>query len=75
MAVLAGIILFVVLVNFAKVKKFILEVTTELKKVAWSTRKDVIDATWVVIVSSLFLGLFIGGADFVLSKLLGIIIR
>jgi len=49
MAVLAGIILFVVLMNFAKIKKFILEVSTELKKVAWSTRKEVIDATWVVI--------------------------
>ena len=74
-AVLAGIILFAVLANFAKVKKFILEVMTELRKVSWSTRKDVVDATWVVIVSSLFLGLFIGAADFVLSKLLGIIIR
>jgi len=75
MGVLAGIILFAVIANFAKIKKFILEVSTELRKVAWSTRKDVIDATWVVIVSSIFLGLFIGGTDFVLSKLLGIIIR
>jgi len=74
-AVLAGIVLFAVMANFAKVKKFVLEVMTELRKVAWSTRKDVIDATWVVIVSSIFLGLFIGGTDFVLSKLLGIIIR
>ena len=73
--VLAGIVLFVVLINFSKIKKFILEVSTELKKVTWSTRKDLIDATWIVIISSLFLGLFIGGTDFVLSKLLGIIIR
>ena len=74
-AVLAGIVLFVVLTNFAKIKKFVLEVSTELKKVTWSTRKEGIDATWIVIVSSVFLGLFIFGTDFVLSKLLGIIIR
>jgi len=74
-AVLAGIVIFVVLMNFAKIKKFVLEVSTELKKVTWSTRKEVIDATWIVIVSSVFLGLFIFGTDFVLSKLLGIIIR
>lgn len=57
-----------------KTTKFISEVSSELKKVAWSTRKELLDATWIVIVSSLFLGLFIGGTDFVLSKLLGIII-
>ena len=58
-----------------KVQKFVSEVAVELKKVSWSTRKDLIDATWIVIISSIFLGLFIGGTDFVLSKLLGIIIR
>ncbi len=74
-AVLAGIVFFAVMANFAKVKKFILEVITELRKVTWSTRKDLLEATWIVIVSSLCLGLFIGGTDFVLSKLLGIIVR
>jgi len=73
-AVLAGIICFAVIANFKKVKKFVLEVSTELKKVTWLTRKDLIDTTWVVIISSLLLGVFIGGTDFVLSKLLGIII-
>ena len=75
MIVLAVIVFFLVATNFAKIKKFILEVSTELKKVTWSTRKDLIDATWIVIISSVFLGLFIGGTDFVLSKFLGIIIR
>ncbi|MCK5012262.1 MAG: preprotein translocase subunit SecE [Candidatus Omnitrophica bacterium] len=57
-----------------KVKKFISEVMVELKKVSWSTRKDLIDATWIVFLSSIFLGVFIGATDFVLSKLVGIII-
>jgi preprotein translocase subunit SecE len=57
-----------------KVKKFVSEVTVELKKVSWSTRKDLLDATWIVLLSSVLLGIFIGGTDFVLSKLLGILI-
>jgi len=60
---------------FGKIQKFISEVVVELKKVSWSTRKDLLDATWIVILSSILLGLFISGTDFVLSKLLGLIIR
>jgi preprotein translocase subunit SecE len=57
-----------------KVQKFVSEVVVELKKVSWSTRKELIDATWIVLLSSIMLGIFIGGTDFVLSKLLGIVI-
>ena len=58
-----------------KVQKFVSEVSVELKKVSWSTRKELTDATWVVIFSSVLLGLFIGGIDFVLSKILGVILK
>lgn len=51
-----------------KIRKFVSEVISELKKVSWSTRRDLIDSTWVVIISSAILGVFIGLADFVLSK-------
>ena len=51
-----------------KIRKFIAEVVAELKKVSWSTRRDLIDSTWVVIISSAILGVFIGINDFVLSK-------
>ncbi len=57
------------------IKKFFSEVFIELKKVSWLTRRELIDATWIVIISSFFLGGFIGISDFVLSKLLGLIIR
>ena len=59
----------------AKIQKFVGEVTVELKKVSWSTRKELVDATWIVIISSVLLGVFIGSTDFVLSKLLGIILN
>lgn len=58
-----------------KIKKFISEVTVELKKVSWSTKRELRDSAWVVLVSSIALGLFIGGTDFVLSRLIGVVIR
>lgn len=60
---------------FTKIQKFVSEVGVELKKVSWLTRQELVDATWVVIFSTAVLGIFIGGTDFVLSKILGIIIR
>ena len=57
-----------------KTRKFIFEAISELKKVSWSTRQEVVEATWIVIISSFFLGIFIGSTDFVLSKLLEVII-
>ena len=58
-----------------KVQKFFSEVVTELKKVSWSTRRDLIDAAWIVMLSSVLLGAYIGTTDFVLSKLLEMVIR
>ena len=59
----------------AKIRNFIAEVVAELKKVSWTTRKELIESTWVVLVTSIIFGIFIGVVDFVLSKLLGVIIR
>jgi preprotein translocase subunit SecE len=58
-----------------KIQNFFSEVTVELKKVSWPTRAELYEATWIVIASTFFLGLFIGATDFVLSRLLGLIIR
>ena len=59
----------------AKIQKFCVEATVELKKVSWLSRQEILGATWVVIVSSFFLGIFIAGIDLVLSKAVGIFIR
>jgi len=58
-----------------KIRKFFIEVVLELKKVSWSTRTELIDSTKVVLLSSLLFGIFIGTADFLLSKFLELIIR
>ena len=59
----------------AKVKNFIGEVMAEMKKVSWTTRRELVDATLIVIFSSVLLGVFVGVIDFVLSKGVSIIIK
>jgi len=58
-----------------KIRKFFMEAASELKKVSWSTKQELMEATWIVIISSCVLGLFIGITDFVLSKLVGLLIQ
>lgn len=53
---------------------FIGEVRDELKKVVWPSKEEVIRLTGVVILVSLIVGLFLGGVDFLLTKLTEILI-
>jgi preprotein translocase subunit SecE len=53
---------------------FLREVRDELKKVVWPTKAEVIRLTGVVIIVSVGVGLFLGGTDFILTKLMAILI-
>ena len=53
-----------------KIIQFIKEARVELKKVNWPTRKELIDSTKVVLITSLLLAAFIGVIDFILSQLI-----
>jgi preprotein translocase subunit SecE len=53
---------------------FLREVRDELKKVVWPTKQEIIRLTGVVILVSLFVGIFLGGADFILTKLVAILV-
>jgi len=57
------------MVSMATPVIFLKEVQEELKKVVWPTRDEVIRLTFVVIAVSLVVGLFLGGIDFILTKL------
>ena len=59
----------------AKVKNFMQEVRAEMQKVSWSTREELIGSTKVVLAAMLFLAVFIGLADLVMSNLLKLILR
>lgn len=54
---------------------FLRETLDELRKVTWPTRQEIIRLTGVVIGVSLLVGLFIGGLDFIFTRLLAIIIK
>lgn len=48
---------------------FLREVKLELERVVWPSRAEVVRLTLIVIGASVFVGLFLGGLDFVLTKL------
>ena len=51
-----------------KTQNFLNEVLAEMKKVSWTTRRELIDSTLIVIFSSVLLGCFIALVDVVFSK-------
>ncbi len=58
-----------------KFGKFLGQVKTEMQKVAWPSKDELISSTIVVLVSTLLLALFIGACDLVLSRVINVLIR
>jgi preprotein translocase subunit SecE len=58
-----------------RVKTFLLETRTEIKKVTWPTKQELKDATRVVIIASILLTAFIGVIDQVLSRIVKLIFQ
>ena len=54
---------------------FVFETYDELKKVTWPTRQQVIRLTVVVIGISVFVGVYIGGLDYLMTKVMGVILK
>ena len=57
-----------------KVVGFINEVGLELKKSAWPTRAELQESTFVVIMSVVILGAFVGLSDLILMRVLHLIL-
>ena len=60
---------------FEKLKRFLREVRAEMEKVTWPGRQEVQAATLVIIALVILLAVFIGGVDFIVSRLLGLFFR
>ena len=58
-----------------KIQLFFKEVIDELKKVSWTTRRELVDSTIVVVVSIFILAVIIGVLDYVLTQALDKLIR
>jgi len=59
---------------FEKVKQFLKEVKTELKKVVWPKRKDTIASTSVVLIIVMIIALFLGLVDIGVSRIIRLIL-
>jgi preprotein translocase subunit SecE len=59
----------------ARSTNFLKEVRSELTKVSWSTRQEVLGSTFVVIVITMILAVFIFIVDVLLSRFLNIMFR
>ena len=60
-------------VNIAKFADFLVSVESELEKVTWPSRREVVQATIVVICTMVFLGLFLFLIDLLWTWLFGFI--
>lgn len=71
MVVLVVLLGAAVILYFVAIKKsavdFLIATDGEMKKVNWSTRKDVLNSTWVVIGASALLGLYLYGFDIIFA--------
>jgi preprotein translocase subunit SecE len=70
------IALFALIIKYyKKIKTFLIEVKQELGKVSWSTRQELIGSTFVVIVVTFVVAVFIGIIDLLLSKTLSLVFK
>jgi len=60
---------------FEEIKRYLREVWSELKKVSWPQRKEIIASTVVVILCTFIIAFFLGIVDVALQKVLGYLIR
>jgi len=70
--IFGGLPLYLVLFN-ERVAELLIETQQEMRKVAWSTRSEVLTSTVVVLITVAFLSLFIFVTDYLLLKLAGLV--
>ncbi len=58
-----------------RIKEFFREVKVEIKKVVYPSREELVGSTWVVIITSIVISVFLGVVDLGLSKLVKIALR
>ena len=64
----------IVKVTIEKIRQFLREVKTELKKVSWPQRKETVASTSIVLVIVIIIGIFLGLVDLGLSKIIKVIL-
>jgi len=57
-----------------KIQRYFQETISELRKVSWPTRKEAIRLTEIVIIVIFVMSIFLGGLDYLYSKIFGLIL-
>ena len=57
-----------------KAIQFLKESVSELKKSTWLSRQEVIQSTFLVAIVVALVALYVGGIDFILTRLLGLVV-
>ncbi len=65
---------FAILLKHPKVNEVMDEVVSELKKVSWPSRDDVMKSTWVVLIYILIASFILSGFDLLWGKLVGLLL-
>lgn len=73
--VLLGVVVFAVLFNHKKVNEVMEEVVSELKKVTWPSREDVVKSTWVVMICIIFASFVLAGFDLLWGKVISFLLK
>lgn len=60
---------------WVRIGKFLREVKSELKKVAWPNRKELVKYTIIVLTVVIIIAVYIGIVDFLMSNLLALLSR
>jgi preprotein translocase subunit SecE len=55
---------------WGRARRFLTEVRNEMARVTWPTRREVYATTLVVILTSIFFGLYLWGIDMILNSLM-----
>ena len=70
-----ALIVFLVLLNHSKVNVVMEESVSELRKVTWPNRDDVVKSTWVVMICVLIASFILAGFDLMWGKLIGFLLK
>ena len=58
-----------------RIRSYLADVWSEMKKVSWVKRKELWTTTLVVIAFSTLMAVFVGAFDFIFSRLLQLVLR
>jgi preprotein translocase subunit SecE len=60
---------------FGGIVQYFRETREELRKVTWPTREEAVSLTWIVMLTTFFMALVLGLADFVFSRIFSLFIQ